>query len=104
MSLLPFAGSWVKATAFAGLTALALSDVIISRGCPCHIIVSAATRQNIKPFVYDAAEDRAYWGEKFGREITEIEHLEIRSNLVAFMRALMAPGLPRETRSGEVLQ
>ena len=69
-----------------------MSAVIVARFRPPEPRQQAIISQRIhKPFVYDAAEDRAYWGGKLGHAINEIEHLEIQANLVGFIRALMAP-------------
>ncbi|OGR40685.1 MAG: hypothetical protein A2X35_09260 [Elusimicrobia bacterium GWA2_61_42] len=91
MIQLIFAGPWVKASAFTDLAALSLGDVIVARYGPTveHQIVCQRIE---RPLVYDAAEDRAYWSAKHGRELSEVEHLEIRANLVGFIRALLAPG------------
>lgn len=96
---------WIQASALTLLTALSMSDVIISRPYAHPAIVPAVIRPCAeKPFVFDLAEDRAYWSAKYGRDLTEAEHLEIRSNLVGFIRALMAPSLHNKTPSESGLQ
>lgn len=90
MSAFLYVGPWVKAGAFAGLAAISPSDVIVAHYGLA--VERPIIYQHIeKPLVYDPIKDRAFWSKQCGHDLTEAEHLEIRSNLVGFMRALMAP-------------
>lgn len=81
---------WIKATSFACLTALSLNDLVIARRCPRNKIAPAVISQRAeKPSPIDPTEDRAYWTAEYGRDLTEVEHLEIRTNLGQFAKVLM---------------
>jgi hypothetical protein len=97
--------TYLKATAITGLAALSMSDVLVAHSYARPTVVHPIVCQRVeKPFVYDAAEDRTHWSAKYGREISEVEHLEIHANLVEFMHALMAPTLRAKRSTGEGLQ
>ncbi|MEK7388130.1 MAG: hypothetical protein AAB036_00380 [Elusimicrobiota bacterium] len=83
-----FAGPWVKASAFAGLTGLSMSDVIVTRHGPPSAPAVVPPRIE-KPFVYDATEDLANWGAQYRRDLTEAEHLEIHASLAQFVKVLI---------------
>ena len=100
-----FKGSYLKVTAITGLAALSMSDVLVGGSYARPTVYCSLPRQQVeKPFVCDAIEDRAHWSKKFGREISELEHLEIHANLVRFVRALIAPTLRANRLTEERLQ
>jgi hypothetical protein len=83
--------TYLKASAITGIAAISMSDVLVARSHARPTVVRPIICQRMqKPFVYDAAEDRAYWGQKFGRELTNVEHLEVHANLARFAQLLTA--------------
>lgn len=87
MPLATFTLPWVKVR---DITPLSLGEVFVVRFAPA---VGLTIHQRVqKPYVYEPSEDREYWNSRSGCELTGAEYLEIRSNLVGFIRALLAPG------------
>lgn len=84
-----------------GIVWLSLASLGVSGSFTRDMVIVAQTqsaRRLIPELVYNPSEDNGYWASVYGREIGDVEHLEIRSNLISFVRALIAPTLRKQSR------